>query len=567
MNWLRLVRAALANMMRMAMRDPLWAVVGLLTLPLRTARRLAMGAVGYAITVVSAALVLRYVGHSLGIDKGDLIWMIGNWMFSAFAVILLLRMLSAPLILHFGSARGDTHGSARFAGRREVASLTRAADGLLIGRATNSGRLLRYDGPAHLLTMAPTRSGKGVGTIIPNLLTADRSIICIDPKGENAIVAGNARRHFGPVHILDPFAVTGHVPSAFNPLDGCDPDSVDVAEDISTLADALVFDAPGLSGDAHWNEEAKALISGLLLHVVASQPAERRTLSTLRHYLTLAPDRFRAVLEEMQANDAVNGLVARAANRHLSKSEREASGVLSAAQRHTHFLDSPRMTTVLARSGFRFADLKQTRATVFLVLPPDRLAVYSRWLRLLIAQSLTEMARTAPSSGASSGPSSAPSRPPVLYLLDEFAALGHLAPIERAMGLMAGYGVQLWPIVQDIHQLRATYGQRAGTFLSNAGVLQVFGVNDHDSARLVSNLLGQETVVFQTAARALDSEKTGLTLAGQHVGRPLLTPDEVRHLPGDIELLFLAGQRPITATKLRYFADPEFAGLFARTRE
>ncbi|TCL62514.1 type IV secretory system conjugative DNA transfer VirD4/TraG family protein [Rhizobium sp. BK251] len=265
----------------------------------------------------------------------------------------------------------------------------------------------------------------------------------------------------------------------------------------------------------------------------------------------------------MQGSDAIDGLVARAANRHLSKSEREASGVLSAAQRHTHFLDSPRMTKVLARSGFRFADLKQTRATVFLVLPPDRLSVYSRWLRLLIAQSLTEMARTAPSSG----PSSAPSRPPVLYLLDEFASLGHLAPVERAMGLMAGYGVQLWPIIQDIHQLRATYGQRAGTFLSNAGVLQVFGVNDHDSARLVSNLLGQGTVVFQTAARALDSEKTGLTLARQHVGRPLMTPDEVRHLPGDIELLFLAGQRPITAAKLRYFADREFAGLFARTRD
>ena len=101
-----------------------------------------------------------------------------------------------------------------------------------------------------------------------------------------------------------------------------------------------------------------------------------------------------------------------------------------------------------------------------------------------------------------------PAKPPapVLYLLDEFAALGHLAPVERAMGLMAGYGVQLWPILQDIHQLRATYGQRAGTFLSNAGVLQVFGVNDHDSARLVSDLLGQETVVFQTTSRALDAE-------------------------------------------------------------
>lgn len=98
------------------------------------------------------------------------------------------------------------------------------------------------------------------------------------------------------------------------------------------------------------------------------------------------------------------------------------------------------------------------------------------------------------------------------------------------MGLMAGYGVQLWPILQDVHQLRALYGQRAGTFLSNAGVLQVFGVNDQDSAKLVSDLAGQETVVFETMSRAIDAEESGLSFGQQHVGRALLTPDEVRTL-------------------------------------
>ena len=306
-----------------------------------------------------------------------------------------------------------------------------------------------------------------------------------------------------------------------------------------------------MAGEAHWNEEAKALIAGLILHIAASEPRDRRNLATLREYLTLAPEAFAALLKDMQASTAASGLIARAANRHLGKSDREAAGVLSAAQRHTHFLDSPRMVAVLGRSDFRFADLKHRNASVFLVLPPDRLATYSRWLRLLVAQSLTDMARD-------------PAKPavPVLYLLDEFAALGHLAPVERAMGLMAGYGVQLWPILQDVHQLRATYGQRAGTFLSNAGVLQVFGVNDHDSARLVSDLLGQETVVFQTMSRALDSDKSGISYGEQHTARPLLTPDEVRNLPQHVELLFLAGQRPIVAGKLAYYADVEFRGLY-----
>lgn len=253
----------------------------------------------------------------------------------------------------------------------------------------------------------------------------------------------------------------------------------------------------------------------------------------------------------MSRSTQARGLIARAANRHLGKSDREAAGVLSAAQRHTHFLDSPRMTAVLGHSDFTFADVKTQPTTVYLVLPPDRLATYARWLRLMLAQGLTDLAR-APAS---------PARP-VLFLLDEFAALGRLEPVERAMGLMAGYGIHLWPILQDVHQLRALYERRAGTFLSNAGVLQIFGVNDHDSAKLVSDLLGQETVVFETMSRAIDSDETGISFGAQHVARPLLTPDEVRTLREDYQLLFLAGQRPIVAAKLKYYADREFAGRF-----
>jgi type IV secretion system protein VirD4 len=271
----------------------------------------------------------------------------------------------------------------------------------------------------------------------------------------------------------------------------------------------------------------------------------------VREHLTGAPNDFAALLARMQGTAAAGNLIARAANRHVGKSDREAAGVLSTAQRHTHFLDSPRMIAVLGRSDFSFADLKSSVASVFLVLPPDRLATYARWLRLMLTQSLQDMARTPALPGA-----------PVLYLLDEFAALGRLAPVEQAMGLMAGYGVQLWPIVQDVHQLRATYGQRAGTFLSNAGVLQVFGVNDHESARLVSDLLGQGTIVFETVSRALDSDQTGISYSGQHVGRPLLTPDEVRNLPENRSLLFLAGRRPVQAQKLQYYADAEFARMF-----
>uniref|UniRef100_UPI0008188390 type IV secretory system conjugative DNA transfer family protein n=1 Tax=Sphingobium sp. Ndbn-10 TaxID=1667223 RepID=UPI0008188390 len=426
-------------------------------------------------------------------------------------------------------------------------------DGLLIGRDRKSGKLLRYAGPAHLLTIAPTRTGKGVGTIIPNLLDYPGPVVCIDPKGENARITARHRARFGPVHVLDPFGITGLPSAAFNPLDRLDPAGLDLADDAMTLADALVYDAPGEAGEAHWNEEAKALIAGILLWVACDGQAQGadRTLEAVRDCLTFAPDNFQKMLREMSRSTDARGLIARAANRHLGKSDREAAGVLSAAQRHTHFLDSPRMTAVLGRSDFSFADVKAQPTTVYLVLPPDRLATYARWLRLMLAQALTDLSR-APAS---------PARP-VLFLLDEFAALGRLEPVERAMGLMAGYGIQLWPILQDVHQLRALYERRAGTFLSNAGVLQIFGVNDHDSAKLVSDLLGQETVVFETMSRAIDAEETGISFGQQHVARPLLTPDEVRTMPANLELLFLAGQRPIVATKLAYYADREFAGRF-----
>jgi type IV secretion system protein VirD4 len=155
--------------------------------------------------------------------------------------------------------------------------------------------------------MAPTRSGKGVGTIIPNLLTLDRSVICIDPKGENTRIAARARGLFGKVHILDPFGVTGRVSASFNPLASLDAASLDVAEEAAILADALVYDPPAQVAEAHWNEEAKALIAGLILYIIAQEPFGRRSLATLREHLTAAPEAFADLLVGMQGTTAAAG--------------------------------------------------------------------------------------------------------------------------------------------------------------------------------------------------------------------------------------------------------------------
>ena len=482
----------------------------------------------------------------------------------AWAMVIVFWAQMHRLDMLFRKDRVDSHGSARFASKAERKAF-QSEDGLLIGRDIGTGKLMRYDGPAHLLTLAPTRAGKGVGTVIPNLLTVPRSVLVIDPKGENAKIAGETRKRFGAVHILDPFGVTGLPASAYNPLGRLDADSLDLGEDAASLAEALVMDPPGQQSDAHWNEEAKALLSGLIMFAVAHEDADRKTLATVREYLTLPPEKFRALLELMQDSTAAGGLIARAANRFLGKSDREAASVMSSAQRHTHFLDSPRIVAATARSDFQFSALRHDLTSIFLVLPPNRLDAYSRWLRLLVAQALQDIARDAEhhtthrndAEAAQAG--SERLKQPALFLLDEFAALGRLEAVERAMGLMAGYGLQLWPILQDMSQLKDLYGARANTFVANAGVLQTFGVNDFETAKWLSQSMGKETIGYQT-----ESHRPGdITSTTQHIAaRDLMTPDEIMQIDPSVQLLRVQGKPVIIARKLRYFTDKEFDGLY-----
>tara|TARA_R110000751_G_scaffold80790_1_gene162881 strand:- start:10587 stop:12257 length:1671 start_codon:yes stop_codon:yes gene_type:complete len=513
-------------------------------------------------TLVATPFIFAFFDQTPGESAWQ--WLVfGPFMFVGAVFGFQYWRMSSGADAYFGLT-GDSHGSARFANRKELKKLERSKGqddvGLLIGRNPHTGRLLRYDGPAHLITLAPTRAGKGVGTVIPNLLAAKRSVLVIDPKGENARIAGEARRRFGTVHVLDPFEVSGHPSSAYNPLDRLTPDSLDLGEDAASLTEALVMDPPGQVTEAHWNEEAKAILGGLVMFCVCHEDRERRSLATVREYLTLPPEKLRALLELMQDSDEAGGLIARAANRFLGKADREAASVLSNAQRHTHFLDSPRIAKCLARSDFAFSDLRQRITSVFLVLPPNRMDAYSRWLRLLVSQALQDIARDAERPQSASEGQSERLKAPALFLLDEFAALGRLEAVERAMGLMAGYGLQLWPILQDMSQLKDLYGERAGTFIANAGVQQVFGVNDFETAKWLSQMIGQETAGFQT-----DSFKPGdgPSFSNNLTGRDLLTPDEIMQLPPDRQLLRVQGQATAIAQKLRYYVDPEFAGLFA----
>src|SRR5258708_5603796 len=483
----------------------------------------------------------------------------------AWSVIVVVALLGCAAVASARHRRpracSDAHGSAQWGSAEPL----KVSVGLLLGREGTS--LLRFGGEGHLLTVAPTRAGKGVSTVIPNLLDHPGSVLVTDPKGENYAVTNAWRRSHGNVVMaFDPFGVVVDEGErrSYNPVALIDTKRDDAVDDASLLAEMLVLtEGRGAlyPDQAFWNDEARALLTGLILHAAASTDPTKRTLIHVRELLTLPPDGFANLLRDMQASQAAQHLVARAATRHLQKADRERSGVVSTAQSHTHFLDSPTMGRVLdeADSKADLTALKSGTASAYLILPSDRLHTYLPWLRLMIACALREMARTP-----------GPPQARVLFLLDEFAHLGRMQPVERAIGLAAAVGVSFWLIVQDLAQLRRTYAEDWPTVLANAEVLQAFGINDWDTAEYLSRMTGEATVSVESeqASRGVSQGRHGQPQLGAsrtraETGRHLLFPDEVRRLPRERELLFVNGGAPLVVERLNYLRDPEFAGRAA----
>ncbi|GFE77270.1 hypothetical protein NTCA1_49190 [Novosphingobium sp. TCA1] len=225
MEWFRQLGRAIRNLARISRQNPIWAITALTLSPIALIRHL----FSVLLVVLIVGIVLGIgmpliLGKLLGLPHDSHIYQMVMMLTAVVVILVGVRALFLPLILKYGGPDGDaTHGSARFATDRETRPLAQAGDGLLIGRDRKSGKPLRYAGPAHLLTIAPTRTGKGVGTIIPNLIDYPGSVVCIDPKGENARITARQRGKFGPVHVLDPFGVTGQPSSA--PVHYADTDS------------------------------------------------------------------------------------------------------------------------------------------------------------------------------------------------------------------------------------------------------------------------------------------------------------------------------------------------------
>ena len=359
-----------------------------------------------------------------------------------------------------------SHGSAGWG----TGQALRSRRGYVLGRHGRDA--LRLDGEGHILTLAPTGAGKGVSAVIPNLLTHPGSVLVTDPKGENYRVTARRRREMGQrVLALDPFDVVGG-DASFNPLEGLDHAGPDAVDDAMRLAELLVVESRHETADStFWQEECKALLAGLILHVASTESVTRRNLAIVWEYLSLPPRELTKLWNAMLKSSAAGGAVARAAARLRQKADRVRSGILAQAQSHTHFLESPRLARVLHHSSFGFEDLKSQRVTLYLVVPPDRLDSARRWLRLMVGCAVHALTRV-------------PGLPSerVLMLLDEFPSLGRLGPVERAFALARGYGITLWLLAQDFAQLQLTYPISWRSFYAGADVLQALANNTWPTA-------------------------------------------------------------------------------------
>ena len=362
------------------------------------------------------------------------------------------------------------------------------------------GEPVRYGDDRHVLLFGPNGAGKGVRLLVTNLLQMEgRSLVVIDPKGELAAITAPHRSKLGKVAILNPFGVLTNISGyedlasdGYNPLPTLDPASSSFNADASWLAEALITVT---ERDPHWGLSARKLIAALIMYVRITE-GTRGSLARVRELLTEPISAGGGDGEDGDGSGIPVTAAKMLATEHpalankagqFTEVNREVRSIISTADTQTEALDDAEIAADLSRPGVDFRELKTRPMTVYIILPPDMMERHSRWLRLVISAALRGVMRVRKKGEF-----------PVAFIMDEFAALGHLAIIETTWALVRGYGIQLFPVLQDLNQLKALYKERWETFIGMAGATIAFGPNDLTTAEWMSKRSGETTKVAQT---------------------------------------------------------------------
>jgi type IV secretion system protein VirD4 len=450
-----------------------------------------------------------------------------------------------------------TYGSARWASEREVqAAGLFGEQGVFLGRLDRN--YLRHEGPEHVMAFAPTRSGKGVGLVVPTLLSWTGSVVVHDIKGENWTLTAGWRSKFSHCLVFNP---TDARSARWNPLLEVRRGAHEV-RDVQNIADILVDPEGALERRNHWEKTSHSLLVGTILHVLYAE--EEKTLARVASFLSDPKQSFAETLKRMMATNhlgtkeaaKVHPVVAASARDLLNKSDNERSGVLSTALSFLSLYRDPTVAAVTSECDWRIADLLEAERPVslYLVVPPSDLSRTKPLVRLILNQVGRRLTEQLPLGRGED-------RRQLLLMLDEFPALGRLDFFETALAFLAGYGVRAFLIAQSLNQIVKAYGDN-NSVLDNCHVRVAFATNDERTAKRISDALG--TATEQRAMRNYAGHRLAPWLAHvmvsrQETSRPLLTPGEVMQLPPSEELVLVSGLPPIRAKKLRYFEDGNFS--------
>jgi type IV secretion system protein VirD4 len=441
-----------------------------------------------------------------------------------------------------------THGSARWALREEIRRAQLLGNsGVVLGKFQKD--YLRHDGPEHVLCFAPTRSGKGVGLVVPTLLTWPGSAIVHDIKGENWTLTAGFRSKFGRVLRFDP---TNRNSSAYNPLLEVRKGEWEV-RDVQNVADVLVDPEGSLERRNHWEKTSHSLLVGAILHVLYAE--KDKTLAGVAAFLSNPTQKIEDTLDTMMTTAHLgeagpHPVVASAARELKNKSDNERSGVLSTAMSFLGLYRDPVVAHVTRQCDWRIADLVEGNAptTLYLVVPPSDISRTKPLIRLLLNQIGRRLTEDIEQKNK---------RRRLLLMLDEFPALGRLDFFESALAFMAGYGLKAFLIAQSLNQIEKAYGSN-NSILDNCHVRVSFATNDERTAKRVSDALGTATetkAMKNYAGHRLSPWLGHLMVSRSEIARPLLTPGEIMQLPPDDEIVMVASAPPIRAHKARYFED------------
>lgn len=487
----------------------------------------------------------------------------------------------------------DVHGTAHFATEEEV-----RATGLLANADKSGGvyvggwqdddgyvHYLKHDGPEHIAAIAPTRSGKGVGLVIPSLLSWKASAVIHDMKGELwAATAGYRREGLNNTVLkFDPAAPAGSC--AFNPLEEIRLNTQFEVADVQNLV-TIIVDPDGKGLNDHWAKTAHAFLIGVVLHLLYTAKRQGRPVTTLTDVAMALSDPERDIgmlYEEMRTNKhkenkesktlAAHPVVASAARDMLNKPDQERGSVLSTAMSFLSLYRDGIVSHNTRRSDFRIADLMHGKKPVslYLVVRPsdkDRLKPLMRLMLNQIVRTLTG-AEIDPANNKADDKE----KHRLLLMLDEFPSFGKLEVFQEALAFIAGYGIKAYLIMQDIRQLEAAYGVNE-SIISNCHIRVAYAPNNPKTAEWLSKMIGQTTVVRKdttVSGKKMGSLKN-ISQTYHSSARPLMTPDEVMRLrmpdkdertgeiitPGEM-LIFVAGRAPIRGTQILYFQDPWFS--------